>query len=123
MMTGRVTREREAVIPLKVRALGGRAETVHAVLDTGFTEHLALPRDTITHLKLPYRGSEHVALADGKEAEVAMYRAIVEWHGYARPVTVFAIDAGVLLGMALIAGSRLTLDAVPGGSVQIEPLS
>jgi len=123
MITGRVTSEREAIIAVEVRALGGRPETLEAVLDTGFTEFLALPVAAVTRLRLPYRGSQHVTLADGGETELATYRAIVEWHGHALPVSVLAIESGALVGMALLHGSRLTLDAVENGPLQIEPLS
>ncbi len=123
MMTGRVTAEREAIVPLQVRALGGRAATVQVVVDTGFSEFLALSQAVIERLALPYWCNTGFTLADGGEAELPVYRALVEWHGRVRPVSVVAIGAGALLGMALIEGSRLTLDAVPNGPVQIEPLA
>jgi len=123
MMTGRVTAQREAIVPLRVRALGGPPETVRAVLDTGFTESLALPLATIARLGLPHFADELVTLADGSETELPIHGAIVEWHGRVRPVTVFAVDAGALLGMALIGGSRVTFDAIPNGPVQIEPIA
>ncbi|MBM4031233.1 MAG: clan AA aspartic protease [Planctomycetes bacterium] len=122
MMTGRVAGAREAVVPLQVRALGGRPEWVQAVVDTGFTEFLALSSDTIERLGLPFRGNLPLTLADGSEDDFAIYRAIVEWHGYACPVSVAAIQAGALLGMGLLRGSRLTLDITEDGPVQIEPL-
>jgi clan AA aspartic protease len=122
MMMGRVTEECEAVVALHVRALGGRPETVQAVVDTGFTEFLALPHTMVTRLGLPYRGNIPLGLADGTEADFAMYRAVVEWHGRARPVSVVATESGALLGMALLRGSRLTLDVIENGQFQIEPL-
>jgi len=123
MMAGRITPELEAIVPLEVRALGGGPETVHAVLDTGFSEALALPFATIARLGLPYRGNELVTLADGSETEVGIYRAIVEWHGRVRPVTVFAVHGSALFGMALVEGSRVTFDAIPNGPVHIQPLA
>ena len=122
MITGRVTAEREAVVGLEVRAIGGRPETVQAVVDTGFTEFLALSHTTIARLGLPYRGNLPLTLADGTAAHFALYRAIVEWHGRPHPVSVVAIEHGALLGMALLHGSRLTLDVLDDGPLRIEPI-
>ena len=122
MIAGRVTAEREALVPLQVRALGGRPETVEAVVDTGFSEFLALPWALIERLGLPYYGDSIFTLADGGEAHLPVYRVLVEWHGSPRPVSVVATEAGALVGMALIEGSRLTLDAIPDGPVRIQPI-
>ena len=97
--------------------------TVEAVIDTGFTEFLALRAATVRRLRLPYRGSQHATLANGQETELAVYRGIVEWHGDARPVSVFAVEGGALLGMAMLEGSRLTIDVQEDGPVQIQPLA
>jgi len=45
-MTGRVTAEREAIVPNQVRALGGRPEMVQTIVDTRFTEFLAYCSET-----------------------------------------------------------------------------
>ena len=123
MITGTVTAGREAVVALQVRALGGKPELVHAVLDTGFTDFLALPHGLIAQLGLPFRGSAVFGLADGSEARLSAYRAIVEWHGRPRPVTVLGIRAGAVIGMALLQGSLVTLKVVTDGPVRIEPIS
>lgn len=44
------------------------------------------------------------------------------WHGRELVVAVLASDGDPLLGMALLSGSRLTVDALPGGGVRIDEL-
>jgi hypothetical protein len=41
-------------------------------------------------------------------------------HGRSRTVPALAVGSDPLIGMALLAGSRLRMDAVPGGEVVIE---
>ena len=123
MITGRVTSEREPVVQTKVRAPGGRAESIWGVIDTGFSESLTLPRERIASPGLPFRGSQRATLADGSEVILAVYRALVEWHGRALPVLVLGTEGGALLGMALPQDSRLTTNVVADGAVRIEPIA
>ena len=122
-MTGTVTARSEAVVPLQVRAAGGKPALVQAVVDTGFTDFLALSHRRIAELALPFRGSLLLTLADGSAARFSTYRAVVEWHDHPRPVTVVGIQAGALLGMGLLHGSRLTMDVLDDGPVRIEPIA
>lgn len=93
-----------------------------AVLDTGFTGHLTLPVETVGSLALPELGSEVLVLADGSTEIASVHRATVEWHGRGRTVPALAVGGEPLLGMAMLAGSRLTMDATPGGDVLIAEL-
>jgi hypothetical protein len=75
-MRGRVVSGgREAVVALRVLGPAGRhagegnsseAVEVEAVIDTGFTGHLTLPRAMVRSLALPRRGFVDVELADGR---------------------------------------------------------
>lgn len=49
-----------------------------------------------------------------------IYGALVSRHGRMRPVLVYISDSRPLLGMELLNGSRLTVDAWEGGDVVIE---
>ena len=51
-----------------------------------------------------------------------VYDASIEWDGQVRPILVLEADDVPLIGMALLYGSRLTIDVVDGGAVTIEPL-
>lgn len=117
----------EARIPLTVLGDPGGAREPHAerfeaVIDTGFTGHLTLPPGEVLRLGLTPLGSRYVTLADGSEAPLDVFRATVVWDGRRRNVRVFAADGGPLVGMALLSGSRLTVDVVPGGDLVIEAL-
>jgi clan AA aspartic protease len=112
----------EALLPVRVfdPGLGGARIEVRAVIDTGFTGHIALPARTVRSLALPELGSEELVLADGTTEIATVHRATVEWHGRPRTVPALAVGAEPLIGMALLAGSRLVMDAVPGGEVVLE---
>ncbi len=122
-MRGRVTTDgSEALLPVRVfdPGLGGGHADIEAVIDTGFTGHLTLPTGMVSSLSLPELGSEEMVLADGRTEIASVHRGTVEWHGHGRTVPALAVGDDPLLGMALLAGSRLQLDAVPGGAVMIE---
>lgn len=112
------------MIPLHLASPGraGRYTDARAVIDTGFTDWLTLPPDVVEYLGLPVRGSVDVELADGSVERLPIHRVMVSWHGRTRLVRAYATPGGVLIGMALLGGSRLTVDAVPGGAVRIEKL-
>lgn len=122
-MRGRVVADgSEAVLPLRVfdPGQGGGQADIEAVIDTGFTGHLTLPAGVVNALALPELGSEELVLADGSTEISSVHRATVEWHGRNRPIPALAIGGDPLIGMALLAGSRFEMEAVPGGEVVIE---
>lgn len=121
MIIGHVTPDgREAVIFLDMLGREGQIQRIEAVIDTGFTGYLTLPADVTGSLRLPRRGSETFLLADGSEAVLPVYRGRVLWHGREFRIPVSQADGEALVGMSLLRGSRLTVDAVPGGEVRIE---
>lgn len=135
-MRGRiVSGGHEAVVALRVlgpaspdRHAGDRnpseAVEVEAVIDTGFTGHLTLPRDMVRSLALPRRGFVEVELADGGTTALDVYEARVIWHDRLRSVPVYETgeSGGLLVGMSLLRGSRLEAEVVPGGEVVIRTL-
>ena len=117
---------REPLLPLGVLAVpgdgggDGRSLEIEAVIDTGFDGELTLPSGTIRRLSYPYVGSAGGTLADGSEVQFDYHEGRVLWHGIARPVAVIAAEGQPLIGMALLHGSRLKMDAVAGGEVLVE---
>jgi clan AA aspartic protease len=93
------------------------------VIDTGFDGELTLQEATIRRLGYPYSGSAGGTLADGSEVQVDFYEGRVLWHGADRPVAVIGAEGQPLIGMGLLEGSRLTLEAEPGGKVLVEELA
>jgi clan AA aspartic protease len=126
-MLGTVTADGgEPRLPVVVlEAAGGASNVVEidAVVDTGFDGESQLPPVIIGRLGHPYEGSTRGLLADGSEGWFDYHTGNILWHGTEREVVVIASDGDPLVGMALLDGSRLTVDAVPGGIVRIEELS
>ena len=122
MIVGHVTARREAVIALPlITALG--TTTIDVIVDTGFTEFLTLPPALIASLALPALNATAMTLADGSVIAVDVYEANVLWDGQKRTVKIHSADGDPLVGMALLYGYRLIIDAVDGGQVIIEPRS
>ncbi len=119
MMHGFVNQSCEAMIRVAVGHADAPKQMVEAVIDTGFTGFLSLPPTTIETLGLPWIFRDVATLGDGSEVIFEMYRAIVIWDGQLQVVDVAASDADPLVGMSLLYGFKLEIEAVEGGSVVI----
>jgi clan AA aspartic protease len=122
VLTGTVNSSYEAVVRLRVRGPNGRDLEAEAIIDTGFTGSLTLPRDVVNRLDLRFQGHERGVLADGSEGFFEIYEALVLWNGRFRPVSVDVVDTTPLLGMSLLRGSELAIQVVEGGEVVIQEL-
>jgi len=122
MITGIVNADYEAVILLRVHGPTGHEHEVDAIIDTGFNGFLTLPLEQITRLGFPYEGNLEAVLGDGRDTTMDMFLGTVLWEGYLREGTVLAAEGTPLVGMALLRGSRVTLEVQDGGRVTIEPL-
>lgn len=120
-MIGVVNLQLEAVLPLRVF---GPAKSVFVapVVDTGFTEALALPPDVVADLGPVVVGIETSTLADGSQYAAEIYEAEVEWDGVRRAVRVWS-GPEALLGVKLLAGHRLRVDFALSGKVRVRPLA
>ncbi len=121
-MTGVVNADLEPLLRLTVRDAGGQPHDVEVVIDTGFNGFLTLPPALVAALGLPWLCRQQGQLADGNVLVFDVYVATVDWHGRPRSVEVEAADAQPLLGMALLQGSGLRIEVVPGGPVTITTL-
>lgn len=105
---------------------GGAGETserrVEAVIDTGFNGELTLPSGEIRRLGYPRVGTVDAELADGTTVETDYFAGRLLWHGEVREANVLAAEGAPLVGMGLLSGSRLTVEAAPGGAVGIEEM-
>jgi clan AA aspartic protease len=122
MITGIVTKWREAVLDIELGGVDAQAETVTATIDTGFDGFLALPSQIISQLGFPFLGLQDVILADGSTAALAFHEATIVWHGMAIRVDALEAEGGSLIGMALLEGCNLNIDIVENGLVRIERL-
>jgi clan AA aspartic protease len=101
----------------------GKIARISTVVDTGFNDSLTLPAALIQALGLPMHTFAHYVQADGQRQQCTVYEAEVEWLGEWRSVHVIEVEGSPLLGMKLLAGTRLTIDIAQGGSVDIQALS
>jgi clan AA aspartic protease len=112
---------REALVELEVtNAVQSIATT--AAIDTGYNGYLTLPSDLITALGLNFAGYRSGTLADGSTVILAVHLGTVTWHEVQREVLVAQAVGRPLIGMSLLQGSRLTIDAIERGDVVIEKL-
>ena len=124
MIDGGVVNSRlEAIIPLRVRGLAGDEMEVAAVVDTGYTGSLTLPASVATALGLARRSGGRAVLADGSVRRFDTFAAEVLWAGSWVGVVASAVGNESLLGMSLLARRGLWVEAVPGGAVEVRPLS
>ena len=63
-----------------------------------------------------------MVLAHEQRVTLRTFRAAALWHGRKSNVYVFEADGQLLLGMSMLWGSRLTLEAKKGGEVTIEEM-
>jgi clan AA aspartic protease len=117
-----VTPDREPTISVRVTGLDGQHQEIRALIDTGFDGFLTLPSGLIATLNLPWRRRGRAILADGAESVFDIHEGIVDWDGRQRRVPVDAVELMPLIGMRLLDGYELTIQAVAGGSVVIHAL-
>lgn len=123
MMFGVVNDNCEAIIKVAVGRIDAPKITVDAVIDTGFTSFLSLPLSIITELDLTWHYRDIGTLGDGSEVIFELYKASVIWDGQNQVIDVVASDADPLVGMGLLYGFKLQLEAVEGGVVTIEAIT
>ena len=123
MIFGVVNNNCEATIKVAVGRIGSAKITVDAIIDTGFTSFLSLPPSIISDLGLPWHYRDMGTLGDGSEVIFEIYKASVIWDGQNQIIDVAASDAEPLVGMGLLYGFKLQIEAVEGGIVKIEALS
>jgi clan AA aspartic protease len=122
MMFGIVSNDCEAIIKVAVGRIGSPKIAVDAVIDTGFTSFLSLPLSIITELDLTWHYRDVGTLGDGSEIVFELYKASVIWDGQNKLIDVVASDADPLVGMGLLYGFKLQVEAVEGGRVTIEAM-
>ena len=124
MISGRVERNElgglEPRLAVSVMDAGGELQQFEVVLDTGFTGSLMLPEADINRLGLISEGQHRGILASGNAEEFEYYETWMLWHARLHEIEVFQSIDQPLLGMELLEGSRVAVDAWDGGEVIIE---
>ena len=123
MITGVVNSYHEATIQVPTQAANAQTLQIEFILDTGFSGSLTLPPHIISALGLPFRTRGSAILADGSETEFDIYATTIIWDGQQRRVLIEAADTDPLVGMGLLYGFNINIQAIDGGSVRIERLA
>lgn len=119
---GNISTDREALIDLSVQRTDGVWEEVKTAIDTGFNDFLTLRPEQITEFDLVWRAAIRATLGDGSIVSLPVDAANVLWYDQPRSVDVLETQNDPLIGRSLLYGSRVLLDVVDGGSVDISPL-
>ncbi len=98
----------------------GELQAFPAIVDTGFTGWLALTPRIIQRLGLPEWRKRESILATGSREMVAYFISRVLWDGRMIPAVIAETNHLPLIGMKLIEGGRLIIDAWDGGEVIIQ---
>ena len=122
-MQGIVDQNCEATIRLVVGNADSQRQMVDAVIDTGFTGFLTLPLSVLVSLNLRAYRREEGTLGDGSTCIFDVYRGLVIWDGELQRIDINESETTLLVGMSLLYGYRMQLDAVEGGKVTIQSLS
>ena len=110
----------EPRISVSVMDADGELQQFQVVLDTGFTGWLMLPEADINKLGLVRKGRHRGILASGNDEEFEYYETQVSWHDRLHEIEVFQSIDQALLGMEMLEGSRVSVEAWDGGNVIIE---
>ena len=110
----------EAWVTVSLMDAGGELQQCEVIVDTGFTGWLVLPEYEIRRLGLVRSGSQYSVIASGSEAEFDYYETSVFWHDRIHEIEVFQSIDQPLLGMELLEGSRVAVEAWNGGEIVIE---
>ena len=114
---------REAIVQLAVIGDQQKKQGIRAIIDTGFTGSLTLPPTMIADLELMWFTQQEGFLGDGSRRTFDVYRGAVIWDGQLRVIEINASDTAPLVGMALLEGFELRVQAYEGGSVAILPIA
>ena len=122
MINGTVNASREATVRVVLVNDAQRREEFEAIIDTGFSGDLTLPKALIASLNLVWLGREQGVLADGSVKLFDVYTGSVLWNGELCAVEIEAVNGQPLLGMKLLQGYSLQIDVITNGAVSINPL-
>jgi len=122
MISGYANANREAIIQVAIVGDSKQLKSVRAIIDTGFTGDLTLPRNIIDQLGFTLRGFQRVILGDGSLQYFEMFVGVVIWDGKMREVEINAAETNSLIGMGLLEDYKLEMEGRPNGEVRITSL-
>lgn len=117
-----VFNDREARVPLVVRGKNAKELGVAAILDTGFSGFLTLPPTVIAELELVWISRVEGLVGDGTHQVFDLYEGVVIWDDDPCEVEIAVSQTEPLLGMGMIYGHDLRIQAIEDGLVTIEAM-
>ena len=119
-MEGYVNLEpKESRIIVPVLDAAGIAAPLEMAIDTGFTGFMTLRPRAIRAMGLERGQDRKMMLADGQVIDTPTWLATAIWHGKPTKIDVLELDARPVVGMSLLWGSDLAVQARPNGRVSI----
>ena len=124
MIEGFVNADHEAVITLALRGPAGQEQDIDAVIDTGYTGYLTLPRALVSELGLAFESRGRATLANGSKKAFDIYGVTVLWDSQARYVSTLMTETdGIpLVGMSLLDSYSLYVEIADGGRVVVQAM-
>ena len=123
MILGNVNAAREAVVQIVVLNENKQTRLISAVVDTGYTGDLMLPRNVAESLQLSLREVQEATLGNNTVAEFELYSGLVIWDGKIKRIEMNASQDSALVGMGLIDGFKLEIEGKLGDQVRITALT
>lgn len=119
---GLVNRDLEAILSVRLRGPNQIEHVLDAMVDTGYTGSITLPLTIIHRMVLPCYSGGRVVLADGSVRRFDTFSAEIFWAGLWQKIIVSNVGDESFIGMTLISGRGLWLEAITGGVVEIRNL-
>lgn len=105
---------------LEIEGVGNASLPLAAVIDTGFSEWLALPAYMVRQLELRFAGREQLIFGNSARAMINVYEARVYWSKSWRTVRVHEVSGDPTIGMELLRGHRIEFDALGDSEIDVE---
>jgi clan AA aspartic protease len=123
MIFGTVNPYREAIVQFVVIGKNQKRKSIKAVIDTGYSGSLILPLEIIEELELTRYATQEGVLGNGAVHQFSVHEGSVIWDGKVQAIEINSAEAGPLVGMGLLEGYEVRIEAVTGGDVRIQLLS
>jgi clan AA aspartic protease len=122
MIIGNVNAKQEAIVQLAVLGENQQMQGIRAIVDTWYTGFLTLPSTIITTLNLTWYMQQEGVLGDGSLCIFNVYEAFIIWDGQVRTIEINESNTDPLVGMGLLEGYELKIQAIADGLVTITAL-
>lgn len=122
ILRGLVNSDLEPRLNFRLRGQDGLVSVVDALVDTGYSGEISLPISVAKRLGSIRGLGGRIVLADGTSIPYDSYNVDFEWLGRDRRVAASAMGDDVVIGMGLLSGHALMIEATVGGAVSIVPL-